>query len=133
MSGNTAIVGAKYADGRDLESGSAYVFKKDDSYGNWIQVDKLTASDGATNDQFGNSVSISGNTAIVGAYRDVDKGPYSGSAYVYERDDSSGNWIEVDKLTASDGASFHYFGSSVSISGNTAIVDCWCLWGCICI
>ena len=50
---------------------------------NWGQVTKITASDGAANDQFGISVAISGDTAIVGAFRDDDNGTDSGSAYLF--------------------------------------------------
>jgi hypothetical protein len=82
---------------------------------------KLTASDGTSWDQFGGSVSISGDYAIVGASEDNDNGNNdSGSAYVFERINSS--WTEIAKLTASDGASEDYFGLSVSISGDYAIV-----------
>jgi len=82
---------------------------------------KLTASDGASGDLFGKSVSISGNYAIVvGAYQDDDDGDSSGSAYVFERTGSG--WIQRAKLTASDGTTGDFFGTTVSISGNYAIV-----------
>ena len=90
----------------------------------YIEISKLVPTDGAASDYFGISVSISsdGNTAIVGAYGDDDKGSISGSAYIYTR--SSGVWSQQTKLLASDGSSGDYFGISVSISsdGNTAIV-----------
>ncbi|MDB4363625.1 hypothetical protein N9Z31_05680 [Pseudomonadales bacterium] len=81
---------------------------------------KLTASDGAGLDYFGWSVSISGDTAVIGARGDDDNGSNSGSAYVYVR--SNGVWSEQQKLTASDGAADDYFGWSVSISGDTAVM-----------
>ena len=81
---------------------------------------KLTASDGAEYDRFGYSVSISGDTAVIGAYGD---GSESGSAYVYVR--SNGVWSEQQKLTASDGALGDYFGYSVSISGKTAVIGAY--------
>ena len=62
---------------RDLNSGSAYVFTRDtagDLASNWTQVDKLTAGDGAEGDYFGSSVSIDGDTVVIGAYSDDDKG-----------------------------------------------------------
>ena len=129
VSGNIAIVGACYNDCNSYSSGSAYVFKRDEFYGNGIQVDKLTPSDGASGRCFGFSVCISGNTAVVGAYR-FDMWEqlhrvtfYNRSAYVFQKDESSGNWAEVDKLVASDGANIpSQFGISVSISGNTAFV-----------
>nr|MBC8203656.1 FG-GAP repeat protein [Planctomycetota bacterium] len=61
---------------------------------------KLLASDGASDDYFGLSVAVSGDTVVVGAYGDDDNGFYTGSAYVYRFDGSS--WIET-KLLASDG------------------------------
>ena len=79
---------------------------------------KLTPSDGPSG--FGDSISISGNTAIVGAYSDNDLGTYSGSAYVF-RNTGSG-WTQVAKLTASDGGPGDFFGFSVSIQGTTAII-----------
>ena len=72
------------------------------SNGVWSEQQKLTASDGASSDHFGISVSIDGDTAVIGAYGDDDNGSYSGSAYVYVR--SNGVWSEQQKLTASDGA-----------------------------
>ena len=72
----------------------------------WTQVAKLTASDGAASDYFGSSVSIDGDTMVVGA-TDDDKGSNSGSAYVFTRDtagDLASGWTQVAKLTADDGA-----------------------------
>jgi len=82
------------------------------------QETKLTASDAAEGDQFGFSVAISGNTALVGAIRDDDAGSNSGSAYLF--DAATGN--QLAKLTASDAAADDFFGISVAISGNTALV-----------
>ena len=118
ISGDYAIVGAYYDDDNGTDSGSAYIFKWDGTI--WIEQQKLTASDGAVNDQFGCSVSISGDYAIVGAYYDDDKGTDSGSAYIFKWDGTS--WVRQQKLTASDGAVNDIFGVSVSISGDYAIV-----------
>ncbi|WP_317171672.1 FG-GAP repeat protein [Spirosoma profusum] len=86
-----------------------------DTAQNWNQIINAAASGPATGDQFGHSVSISGNYAIVGAFRKNDN-----TAYVFIR--SGENWVQQAKLTASDGASGEYFGTSVSISGDYAIV-----------
>jgi len=118
ISGDYAIVSAPLDDDKGNSSGSAYIFHFDGS--TWVEQQKLTASDGASNDRFGISVSISDFHAIVSAPRDDDKGSNSGSAYIFHYDGSS--WIEQDKLTASDGAAGDEFGNSVSISGNYAIV-----------
>ncbi len=127
ISGDTVIVGAPYDDDSGTNSGSAYIFYRDQGgANNWGQVKKLTASDGAASDEFGWSVSISGDVAIVGARWDDDNGIDSGSAYIFYRDQGgANNWGEVKKLTASDGAAADYFGWSVSISGDMAIVGAW--------
>ncbi|MBN2474704.1 MAG: hypothetical protein JXB62_08850, partial [Pirellulales bacterium] len=117
ISGDTAIVGAPW----DAMSGSAYIFEFDGSQ--WVERQTLTASDAARGDQFGRSVAIRGNTAIVGAWRDDDAGTSSGSVYVFEFDGS--RWTEEQKLTASDATGSDYFGHSVAISGDTAIVGAY--------
>ncbi|MFT5290485.1 MAG: hypothetical protein ACI8QC_001670 [Planctomycetota bacterium] len=115
ISGNTAIVGASYDDDNGVDSGSAYLF--DVTTGQ--QIAKLLPNDGATNDDFGRSVAISGGTAIVGAYRDGDNGLNSGSAYLF--DVATGQ--QIAKLMPGDGTTADLFGYSVAISGNTAIVS----------
>lgn len=82
------------------------------------QQQNLTASDGAANDQFGDSVAISGDTVVVGAH--LNDFSNQGSAYVFVR--SGGAWSQQQKLTASDGAHGDHFGSSVAINGDTAVV-----------
>ncbi len=121
ISGDTAIVGALRDDDVPNDSGSAYVFQK--VAGTWTQVAKLTASDAAAGDHFGESVSISDDTAIVGAHFDDDVPNDSGSAYVFVK--PGGGWADANedaKLTASDATAGDAFGISVSISGDTAIV-----------
>ena len=118
IDGDTAVIGAYGDDDNGSNSGSAYVYVR--SNGVWSEQAKLTASDGASSDEFGRSVSIDGDTALIGANADDDNGSNSGSAYVYVR--SNGVWSEQQKLTASDGASGDYFGISVSIAGDTAVI-----------
>jgi cyclophilin family peptidyl-prolyl cis-trans isomerase len=109
---NFAIVGAP----RDNSyTGSAYIFEYND--GNWTQQAKLTASDGAVGDNFGGSVSISANHAIVAAPRDDSN---TGSAYIFEY--KNGNWTQQAKLLAYEGDTEDWFGQSVSISGDCAAV-----------
>src|SRR6185436_2272904 len=82
------------------------------------------ASDGAAGDSFGNSVSFSGDTAVVGAAGDDTPGGTDvGSAYVFVR--SGTTWSEQQKLLGSDGAADDYFGRSVSLSGDTAVVGAY--------
>jgi len=118
VSGDLALVGSPNDDDDGAVSGSVYVFEKAD--GGWMQTAKLTASDGAPDVTFGRSVSVSGDTAVVGASLDDANGADSGSAYIFER--LGGVWTQVAKLTASDGSRGDQFGYSVSISGGTALV-----------
>ena len=118
LSGDTALVGAVNDKNMGIATGSAYVFVGTGT--SWTQQAKLAASDGAASDSFGHSVSLSGDTALVGARYDDDNGTSSGSAYVFRRNGTA--WVEEAKLTAADGAAFDYFGTSVSLSGDTALV-----------
>ncbi len=120
LSGDRAIVGASFDDCPPIYNcGSAYVYRYDET--TWVQEQKLTASDGARDDRFGFSISLSGDRAIVGAYwDDCLAGPNCGSAYVYRYDGTT--WVQEQKLTASDAAEDDTFGLSVSLSGDRAIV-----------
>lgn len=116
-----AIVGAQGDDQLDIDAGAAYVFRHN-GFG-WAEETKLVASDGAWQDAFGRSVSISGSRVVVGAPLDDDNGSNSGSAYVYRFDGT--NWIEEAKLVPLDGGADHFFGWSVSVSGTTIAVGAW--------
>jgi len=118
ISGNYAIVGAYGNDDSGENSGSAYIFRKDST--GWIEDVKLTPGDGADFDEFGISVSILGEFALVGADVDDDSGENSGSAYLFRRDGST--WIEDLKLTASDGEPYDYFGISVALTENHLLI-----------
>ena len=118
ISGDFAIVSAIRDDDKGVDSGSAYVFRNDG--GVWTEAQKLTASDGAAGDIFGGSVSISGDFVFVGAPFSVDTDGFNGSAYVFSN--NGGIWTEEQKLTASAGSPNHFFGASVSIGGDVAII-----------
>ena len=132
VSGSYAIVGANYEDedasGANFSNaaGSAYIFERS-TQGNWIQAQKVVASDRNYGDYFGTSVSISGSYAVVGAYQEDEDElgtntlSSAGSAYVFERN-LQGLWSQKAKLVASDRASNDYFGLSVNISGDEIII-----------
>jgi len=124
--GDTAIVGALFSDiGLNFDQGSAYIFQRNqDGADQWGQVKKLIASDGAATDNFGFSVAIYEDTAIVGANFDtIGSNVWQGSAYIFERNQGGPeNWGEVKKLVASDGASQDHFGVSLTIYEDTVIV-----------
>ena len=118
ISGDYVVVGAPGNDDLGNSSGSAYVFKRTDT--SWAQEAKLLPLDGAVEEGFGFSVSISGDYAFVGAFQDDDNGTDAGSAYLFKR--TGTNWVEEAKLLPSDGAAFDWFGYSVSISADYAVV-----------
>ena len=112
------IAGADRDSAIAVDSGAAYIFNKSSP---WNQQAILRASDAAVGDRFGSSVSIDGDTAVVGAYRDDDLGFDSGSIYLYTVIGST--WSEHDKPPPSDGASNDRFGVSVAISGDTIVIS----------
>jgi hypothetical protein len=120
MSGDTVLVGAMGDTvGTNSQQGSAYVFVRSGTA--WAEQAHLKASDGAASDNFGYSVSVSGDTVLVGAMRDtVGTNSQQGSAYVFTRSGTA--WAQQVRLTASDGASNDGFGISVSASGATVVV-----------
>ncbi len=108
ISGKYAIVGTFLNE--TLFSGAAYIFIRDGT--NWSQQTKLTASDSATNDSFGQSVALDGDYALVGAANKK-------SVYVFLRDGS--NWIEQAKITHNERSGAD-FGASIALDGNYAVV-----------
>jgi len=124
IDGDYALIGAYGDDDNGDYSGSAHVFKRDGT--TWTQEAKLLASDGAYTDCFGCSVSIDGDYALIGAIGDDDNGASSGSAYVFKRTGTS--WSEEAKLLPSDGAKEDWFGLSVSIDGDYALIGASTNW-----
>jgi hypothetical protein len=126
VSGNTVVVGAYVDDiGINLNQGSAYVYVKPASgWASATETAKLTASDGAAGDFFGNSVAVAGDTIYVGAPFDtIPPNLSQGSAYVFVK--PAAGWASVPetaKLTASDGATNDNFGRRVAVSGDALVI-----------
>ncbi len=127
ISGDVAFVGAPTNDDVGSNSGSAYVFSKDEGgIDNWGEVVKVLPLDLDSGDFFGEAVSLSGDRALVGARFNDDNGSGSGSAYIFERNQGGADkWGEVKKLLASDAQGGDNLGFSVSISGDSAFVGSW--------
>ncbi|MCC6907452.1 MAG: FG-GAP repeat protein [Phycisphaerales bacterium] len=117
-SGTSIIIGAPSDDDRGSNAGAAYVFAY--SGGAWSEQAKLLADDGSAIDQFGIAVAIDDRTALVGAYWNGDLGSNSGSAYAFIND--GGIWSQQQKLLADDGSTGDWFGQSVGVSGDRALV-----------
>lgn len=125
IDGDTIVIGAHKDHNPDSDSGSAYIFTRNDPgslTSAWTES-KLKPDHGAADDLFGNGVSIEGDVVVIGAYGDDNsKGSNSGAVYVFWRDstDPSG-WTQVAKLIANDGAQNTMLGYGVSISGDTLV------------
>ena len=115
--GTLAVVGAPSAEGVAARSGAAYVLAR--VGGVWVEVQKVFASDGGT-DNFGADVSVSGQNFIVGAVRDDDVATDAGAAYVFERGPTG--WAQVAKLLAPDGQANDSLGAAVALDSDVAFV-----------
>ena len=128
IDGDTVVVGAHQHDANsNSDAGAVYVFTKSgDNWTDGTETAKLTASDGAVDDEFGVSVAIDGDTVVVGAHQhDANSNSDAGAAYVFARDSNSGKWSQTAKLTASDGAVDDEFGISVALDGDDAVVGAY--------
>ncbi len=123
--GYTALVGARGSDASGTDSGSAYIFESKEEEPGWEQIAQLKGSDTAAGDYFGQSVSLDGNTAIVGAYlHDHDSVTDSGAAYIFRPDKTDGwsDWTEAKELTGDDPAESERFGIAVAVNGDYAFM-----------
>ena len=120
VSGDVAILGVPRDDEAGLLAGAAFIFERNHGgANNWGQVTKLFASDATAGWHFGDSVAVSGDTAVVGR---MITG-VTGGAYVFQRDEGGpDNWGEVTKLTQPDPTDADGFGESVAIDGGTILV-----------
>jgi len=108
----TAVVGAE---GCANNAGRVYVFTK--TAGHWTQTAELKGSDTVAGDFFGDSVAISGKTAIVGALNHAND---AGRVYVFTK--TAAGWKQAAEIEGSDTVTGDWLGFSVAVSGKTAIV-----------
>ena len=118
ISGNTMIAGANRADALADNSGAAYIFQYNGQQ--WVEQCELIPSDGMAYAEFGISIAIEGNTAVVGADRDSAAGDDSGAVYVFQS--SGGTWNEVAKLNAPDAYDGDTFGNDVALSEGVLLI-----------
>jgi hypothetical protein len=118
LEGDLALIGA-YNTVNGSASGSAYVYTR--AGASWSLEQELVASDGALTDQFGYSLALDRDVALIGAYQKaIDGNLRQGAAYVFRR--SGASWLEEQRLTASDGQMDARFGWGVELLGNVALV-----------
>ncbi len=118
LSGDTALVGARYDDDLDVDSGAAYVFVRTGDQ--WSEQQKLVASDGGPYQTFGSAVALDGDTAVVGAVGYGNQPAWTGAAYVFVRTGAA--WVQHQKLVASVLEPWDGYGWSVAVSGDVALV-----------
>ena len=121
IEGNTLVGGAREDTPIPAQPayGAAYVYEFNGS--TWISQGKLTASDGASFDRFGWSVTVSNNVIAVGAREDdTTVGADAGSAYIFTRNGAV--WTEVQKLAPTDPFNGDRFGSGVALSFGNLVV-----------
>ncbi len=119
---NVIIVGAYLDDDNGFNSGSAYVFRYNPDSQLWVQEQKLTAWDGDPNDQFGWSVAVWGNVAMIGARLHDAPDQDTGSVYVFGYDAPSQTWVQQQKLIPFKTQFNGRFGSSVSLQGDVVLI-----------
>jgi hypothetical protein len=111
-------VGAPWDDDKGDDSGAVYLYTLNRTSNTWGDEQKIVASDGVAYANFGVSVAMSGTGhLLVGAPDDDDKGSDSGAVYLYTLGSTSNTWGDEQKIVASDGAAYDYFGHAVALSG----------------
>ena len=116
LDGDTALIAAEYGFG-----GAVYVFTRSGSV--WTEQQKLRSSDliaSYSDDYFGSSMALSGDTAIIGARSNDSAGSSAGAAYVFSR--SAGVWTETQKLLGNDTAGGHQFGHALAMDGDAVVI-----------
>lgn len=123
IDGNTAVVSGLGNRFRGYPDGAVFIYVREGT--NWTLQQTLGAHDEEPNadDNYGQSVAISGDTLVVGAVTDSTAAFVAGAAYVYVRDGTT--WSLQQKLTAADPATFSGFGKSVDVTGDTAVVGAY--------
>jgi hypothetical protein len=120
LAGTTALIGAGMASvNGNQQQGAAYIFTE--SKGTWAQTAKLTASDAAAGEGFGDPIALNGTTALIGAGgATVDGKQAQGAAYIFAK--SNGTWTQKAELTAKDGRPGDFFGTAVALENTRALI-----------
>ncbi len=116
--GDTVLVGNPFTFTTDTYAGAVYRF--DFNGRTWVEQQKLVADDGGDGDGFGSSIMFDGDTAVIGAPFDNGTRTDSGSAYVFTWNGAT--WVLRQRLLPPTEASFHWFGHSVSLSGEALLI-----------
>ena len=123
LEGDTAVIGMESWDFFEPPIGAAYIFTRD-ANGVWTEQQKLTAYDAVEGDHFGESLAMNGDTITVGAHGNDTLDTDAGAVYVYTRDET-GLYSFQQKLLASNGTANDWFGRSLDVEGDTAVMSSW--------
>lgn len=125
IDGSTAVVGAY----KKEINGTVFIYQREsetENEGTWKFHSSIISNDGSSGEYFGRSIDISGNQLLIGAYRyESSSKPTnfdSGAAYFFEKDQTTDKFIQISKVEDPEGKKEDFFGFSVSISGNNAII-----------
>jgi len=126
LSGDYLIVGSIGYDGKRENLGAAYIFKKEEGSGNkWNNLVKLVTDSSETIYNFGWSVSIDNDLAIVKAGKDQFKEEWSGLVYVFQKDKGGkDNWGQVAKILPNKDINPIGFGNNIFLSNDILVVSC---------
>ncbi|MCH7850011.1 MAG: hypothetical protein IIB53_16820, partial [Planctomycetes bacterium] len=124
IDGDVILIGARDDENDGVsQSGSAYVFRYDPDTSGWIEEIKLTDPNGEEMDLFGVSVSIKGDAALIGAHVNDDAGGATGAAFIFRHDPGNpGKWALEQQLQAFDAKWIAWFGFSVSLAEDVALI-----------
>lgn len=118
LHGDTALIGARMDDEAGINVGAVYVHER--SAGSWSQTAKLLPTSAVDVGEFGASVDVYGDLAVVGAPQMGPSGANTGGTFVFRR--QSGGWIQEQVLVGSDSVNYERFGDSVAVCGDTVVV-----------
>lgn len=113
LSGQVAFIGAR-ASTFDSQPGRGAVYVYEHSQGRWTLVQRLIANDGEARDNFGTSLCLQGDMAVIGSPGvNLGGGPSQGAVYVFRK--RRGTWQQTQKIKGSDVLPLNLFGASVSL------------------
>lgn len=118
VAGDTVLVGAPRSQLVGPNAGAVFVFEKQGTA--WLETDVLTASDAADLDEFGSSVTMAGNRALIGSLFDDDTASSSGSGYLFEK--QRGTWVEIAKLRGSGATASEVIGVPADLTDEWAVL-----------
>jgi hypothetical protein len=123
--GDRVLVGSYLHAGRGFGSGAVWVYRREES--GWVEESKLLGSDVAAYDGFAFDIAVQDDQALIAAYQhDGANGFDSGAVYAFRHDGTQ--WLETQKITASDGQPNDRFGNGVAISGDIAVIGSRAIW-----